>query len=243
MAVHEIYNQYIDIPDGYATYSVLLVPDYEWFNKAGIKDAYGLFSRFKKFGDIIGERHLACWFYYAFSSHGPLVDTEIVAAISSHISSPQELAAFIDRYCTREGCHISEGSYDVKRARLICSALSFEYTKGPYIAFFLKRPRLPYYETEKETSVSPTRVHVVSGSNLSKPEMVLKFGGLTIERSLHLMDELERHLLTATPKLTRLQWKQQWLRIENWCAQHGDRVVEVLRDIVVKAVAEAVQKS
>jgi hypothetical protein len=157
VGAHEIVNEYIDIPDGFSTYSILLIPDYDWFNNIGLESSYKFFNRFKAVGDLIGENNLTCWFYKEFGKYGPYVDIEVIAAIGGNIASPKEFQEFINSRI-RLNNSLGRGAYDVERARLICSALSLDYSHGPFVAFFTDRPSLPYEETVKESLINPTRV-------------------------------------------------------------------------------------
>ncbi|MBZ5493510.1 MAG: hypothetical protein LAO76_21540 [Acidobacteriia bacterium] len=230
MAKHEIYNQFMDVPEGYKTYSALLIPDYEWFNKVGLAGAYKFFNRFKRVGEIIGDDHLTFWFYHDWFGYGRLVDSEVIAAIGHHISSVEELKKFTTEHFEKGAQQASQGSYDIERARLICHGLSLSYSAGPYVAFFSKRPILPYRERTDEGVV------IKNGNTYTSPEFVLRFGGLEPDRCLELLDELEQQLLSEKFDTSQLKWKQVWFRIEQWCGKHQDLIVAVLKGVVAKSI-------
>src|SRR5262249_27618810 len=96
MARHEVFSEYLDVPYGYDTYSILLLPTYDWYKTNSLKDSNLLLRTFSRFGDIIGGRHLACWFYNTGrASYGRLVDIDMHAVIPANISTNDKLREFV----------------------------------------------------------------------------------------------------------------------------------------------------
>jgi hypothetical protein len=236
---HEVVSQIEDVPRGYETYSALLIPEYEWFNASGIAAAYNFLEHFKRIGKLLGPQHLTFWFYHSYFSHGSMVDKEVVATISGHISSQAELEAFEKEHFARGGVGEPKGSYDVGRARLICAALSLEYSNGPYLLFFTKHPHFPYY-CRGEYAGSPSEVH--NSDALAIPDRVLQFGGLSLSRSCELLDKLESALLSNPYATSGLIWKQRWLQIEEWCSANRDTLLKVLSTVITKRSPESEAK-
>jgi hypothetical protein len=142
---HEIYFRGESIPSGFETYCVLLIPSDEWFGNAGMQNAFRLFAHFKRFGEMIGPSHLACWFCRYFGGYAKGVDIDLVAALPVDVFGNEAVTEFLrkrDVIVTPEG---PSPRYDIERARLICSDLGLPYGLGPYVAFFTSPPELPYY--------------------------------------------------------------------------------------------------
>lgn len=227
---HVIVNQHEDIPTGYDTYSILLVPDEKWFGEAGIETGFRLFSQFKRFGDMIGDKHLACWFNRSFiGSYSKLTDLEFIAAIPADIVSARAVSDFIRTKCQLPEDHGSPSmQYDVARARLICTKLKISYNKGPYVAFYSKYPTLPYYEIDSDEFGSHGTV-VCNEEHHVSPACVLKFGGVRFDRALNLLDLLEQDLIRSNPGILKLQYEQLMFRIREFFHAHGETVVEVIK--------------
>jgi hypothetical protein len=224
----------MDVPDGYSTYSALLIPQYDWFEQAGVQSAYKFLTHFKKVGQLLGPEHLTFWFYYTYCSYRPQIDAEVIAAVSDHISSQEELNAFAKSHLG--GQRMAHGGYDVARARLICAALSLDYAKGPFVAFFTTRPSLPYHY-QGESSGGPGLIG--HGDNFTAPTRVLQLGGLSLTRSCQLMDELEQILLSRPLATDELRWKQIWLHIEQWCASNRDALLKVITAVVTRKLSSS----
>ncbi len=51
------------IPEGYATYTLFLIPDEAWASQARREELKNLYERFHEFGRATGPRNLAVWFW------------------------------------------------------------------------------------------------------------------------------------------------------------------------------------
>lgn len=51
------------IPEGYETYTLFLLPDEEWISNEKNAELRNLFGDYVEFGDAIGQRNLAIWFW------------------------------------------------------------------------------------------------------------------------------------------------------------------------------------
>ena len=135
---HDLIYDYQDVPTGYKTYSVLLVPDHRWFENVGFEKAFTFFQAFKSFGQILGDDHLACWFYCCFGRRSP-VDIDVIATIGGHIGSQEELAAMIaggnPGIPYRTDTTTSNGAVGLP-------SLDLEFHEGPYT--FSSRNALSY---------------------------------------------------------------------------------------------------
>lgn len=236
---HSIINEHKDVPLGYSTYSVLLIPDQGWFEKKSLATALEVFKRFKRFGEMLGDDHLAFWFYRDFFPYATAIDIEIVTAITQAFESEDELKQFVCSEIAHGKVPGQVGGYDTRRARLICAGLSLEYSKGPYIAFYTQQPLLPYY-----MNIKPENPHLPSGEKLFRPcdytvpDLVLQFGGLSIDRVYRLLDLLEQQIIRDDISVNELRWKQIWPRIEKWCKKNRKSLISVLRALVARDLRE-----
>jgi hypothetical protein len=234
MSAHEVFSQHVDVRSGFATYSVLLIPDYEWFSKTPLESAFRIFSRFADFGRVIGEDHLACWFYRTSGGYTPDLDTDVVATVHG-CSTVAELTDLVNAKCAGD-YPLPLGHYDAERARLICSALSLEYARGPFIAFFSSRPALPRWEIDSKVLMNRYRQVLAGGEEVTPPDLILRFGGLDVSRSLRLLDELERALLSDRVPGKSFRLKEIGARVEQWCQEHHDALADIVRSVVVRRV-------
>jgi hypothetical protein len=51
------------VPKGYKTYVLFLIPSTEWLDRERLEEIEKLFVHFKRFGESIGDRNAAIWFY------------------------------------------------------------------------------------------------------------------------------------------------------------------------------------
>ncbi len=233
---HAILDQNKDVPDGFRTYSLLLIPSYEWFQDIPSEHLDRLFQRFKVFGENLGKDHLAFWYYTSGrKSYGQYVDTVVTAAIVASLDTKEKVDSYINE--SFRGSSLLEGSgYDIRRARLICATYDLDFGKGPYIAFYPKKPNLPNWEHNE-----------ITGSHLfnirpTKPLYILRFGGLDLNKSLALLDELESHILAEKQTCRTLSWKQFWLKTEQWCENQSTWAVDLLKNITVTLATEAIKR-
>lgn len=146
---HEIIPESNEIPSGYDTYSILLIPEMEALNLGNTDNIYKLFLRFKAFGESIGEKHLAAWFYHA--GPGPyafLEDREIFSAVYGLVESKENLVKFVS-YETRmaeQWMQNNKITYDIIRSRHFCARCGLDLNKGPYIAFLRNIRMYPIYK-------------------------------------------------------------------------------------------------
>ena len=212
----------------------ILSPDYDWFQKIPSAQEYELFRRFKVFGENIGKDHLAFWFYTTGRmNYGPLVDTVVTAVIEASLDSKEKVHQFITDTFKGTDLGASRGGYDIRRARLLCALYDLAYGRGPYVAFYSQKPTLPSWVHD------PMGIQLVTKVVPTKPAAVLRFGGLSFERSLILLDELERHILALKQAHRELSWKQLWLRIDQWCE---GKSAAVLRRIATKVLTDAAKR-
>lgn len=231
------YCENVEIQKGYSSYSILLIPEYGWFEHKGIQFALDFFKRFSDFGNILGDKHLSCWFYRNKGvakdspSEGRGSYIELYAAISGHISSVEEVEKYVKSsslFKNPEG-----GSYDAERARLICTSYGLDYKSGPYIAFFSSYPVLPYYDIEGFFDKRISK----NIDNFTEPELIMKFGGLNLSRSIELMDELEQQILRQKIGPTKIKIKQLSLHLAQWCEEHKDSLLEIIKSVSLVSIS------
>lgn len=226
MSHHALLTENEDLPDGYDTYSLLLIPDWKWIHKAGEDRYYDLFKHFKMFGDAIGPRHLAAWLYNAqWGSYQKLVDLEAYSVIYGSVASRADADKLGLGNKFDPARHIESG-YDVIRAKYFCARCGLDFNSGPYIAFFEKKPCIPIVlhgfrhpngELPKE---DPT-----------KPAFLIQFAGMSYKNVLSLLNDMEYQLIRDDLDTRKLQMGQLSLRIEHVCVKVGRVIGKTLRFI------------
>lgn len=228
---HEVVRIDEDLPDGYESYSLLLVPDQEWLGRVPVLEVYSLFNRFKQFGQAIGPRHLAAWFYAAtMHGFGKHLDVAVFSAIHNLVSSPKELE---EQVVARSGLPPNRnldgtaGGYDILRAKQLCAALDLSFNKGPYVAFFTQKPDLPSGHHQWLTPGPRRRFRP-----RVRPSFLLCLGGLRFHDALSILNTLEKQLLSAEPQIMEPTLQQIGLRLAHIIRQLPARfsgVIEVIK--------------
>lgn len=229
MTRHEVIYQHQDLPTGYESYSILLIPDSAWFSTIPPTRAYDLFFRFKQFGEAIGSRHLAAWLYKdSLSMRG--YDLDIFAAISAPARSEDDVRRVLsDVPALREHVTRLHGRYDVIRAKYFCALYKLPFGAGPYIGFFEQRPVLPILCRKYSGSTGEPEPKTAT-----KPAFLLKFGGLAFEDMLALLNQLEYGLVRGHSRAGLLKLQQVALRIEGLCKRltgTAKASVDLIKDV------------
>lgn len=229
MTYHETISERQDLPEGYESYSLLLIPDERWFEESSESRSFKVFGRFKSFGDSVGPNHLSAWFCYAFvGSYSRGLDLEVRGAVFEVVANSEGAGAILaSRSVKIVKGHKLWASYDVRRAKHICASLGLGFNSGPYIAFFDQRPTLPVGpNTKGEFDCGKERP--------SKPTLVLKFNGMNLDDVLSAINELEFELLRGDVRANRLRATQLRKRLSNACknvALKIGRTVKLLKDV------------
>jgi hypothetical protein len=214
MTSFEVIHEDQALPLGFATYSLLLIPDGAWPERVGAERMFELARRFKSFGEALGARHLASWPYHGLQqSHLKQMDYEVCALIYGFVKTQEELENFVaNRSDQLRAKKYLSGEYDMVRARHLCALYDLSFDKGPYIAFFRERPYVPttwsrsFYGRYPQNSSTP-----------SKPSFVIQFGGADFPTAVSLLNALELELISGRERIARLRFSQLCLSLADVC--------------------------
>ncbi|HEX5719275.1 MAG TPA: hypothetical protein VF179_24145 [Thermoanaerobaculia bacterium] len=218
MTYFEVIHETQSLPSGFDSYSLLLFPDRAWPEQAGADTLFELASRFKAFGDSLGPTHLASWPYHGIQTgHQPRMDYEVCSLVYGFTTSQEELENFVaERSRELRTKRNLWGEYHLERARLLCALYDLSFTRGPYIAFFSKRPHVPtvwsrsLYGWYPEDTMAP-----------SIPDFVIRFGGVEFTEAVTLLNALELELLSGRRRITKLKAFQAGMLLTQACKRIG----------------------
>jgi hypothetical protein len=246
-----VYNRDMEVQKGYDTYSVLLVPEYDWGNiwlprKDGnrvLKNRKLLLKAFSRFGDIIGKKHLACWFYSSGRlGHGYefCVDLDVTAVLPAKASTEAQIKKVLARGDIRPQGELNT-SIDFKRSRLICAMLGLPYSGSPYVAFFDSYPAMPAVIVDHNTS-DPARALWPTYEAITQPKLVLSMKGLSLDGFTELLDQLEQQILREDIKTDLIRWQRFSILLREWCKSNRKGVVRILDKFAAIAARKALEK-
>jgi hypothetical protein len=249
MPQHVIMHYIQDLPDGYDSYSLLLIPHWQWLKKAGIHQSFNLFSHFTQFGKDFDTKHLAVWFYKGFiGSYENRSDLEVLSAIYGRRGSDEDIRKFVieqEPRIKRKGeqeqrdyVQLMTGYYDVDRARYFCACYRLDFKGGPYIAFFKEKPVVPSVIKVTGSSPGMAGYRIPEEGRATKPVYVLKFGGLGVDRVQATLNEIENELFLAKPILGRLTLRVVGEYISDYCQQNSHKIGKTIK--FIKDVEQAV---
>jgi hypothetical protein len=236
----EVVPETLPIPNGYETYSLLLLPDYDWLRS--VEDPALLLDKFSRFGDIIGKQHLACWFYTSGrlgSGHELGVDLHLYAVLPAKVSTENELKKVLAKKRVKQRGKLPVG-VDVKRCRLICAMLGLPYSNSPYIAFFDQYPTLPELMVDHHASLRDP--YYVSHDAITRPKVVLSMGSLSINGFIELMDTLEQQILREDIRSDSIRWQRFLIALKQWCDSNRKGIVRLVEKFATISAREALKK-
>jgi hypothetical protein len=216
MTSFEVIHEDQSLPLGFATYSLLLIPDGAWPERVGAERMFELARRFKAFGEALGGYHLAAWPYHGLQqSHLKQMDYEVCALIYGFVKTQEELEHFVaSRSDQLRAKKDLSGEYDTVRARHLCALYDLSFDKGPYIAFFRERPYVPATWSRSFYGQYPQ-----NSSKPSKPDFVIQFGGADFLTAVSLLNALELELISGRERINRLKFSQLRLALMDACRQ------------------------
>ena len=198
-----------DIPENFKTYSILLIPDKNWLDKIPNDDLLKIFNRFKEFGDIIGKDHAAAWLYTGFDGGGDVSEHFIRhfhIYITYTIEAYRDIIPIIKSNSAISNIDdISNSMYDFLRAKYFCALVNLNFNKGPYVAFFDKKPNLPIVFRDYNTG----SFKVDNVNNLVKPSFVIQFEGLNVDEFIAAINTLEFEILRSKEDMKQLRFRQR----------------------------------
>jgi hypothetical protein len=235
MSHHALITDNQQLPGGYDTYSLLLIPDWKWLKNVGEERSYELFKHFKMFGDAVGPHHLAALLYNVYwGSYEKYVDKEAFSIIHGTVSSKSDaIKLALEGSFDPERINIARGGYDVIRAKYFCASYGLNFNDGPYIAFFEQKPDLPtvFYGPRHP---EPT----VSSENPTKPSFLIQFNGISFEHVLTLLNEMEYEIIRGDVDMRKLKASQFSLQLEFISKKIGKSIGKTIR--VIKDVKDIV---
>lgn len=184
----DIINETENIPDGFDSYTLLLIPEPEWLEREDSKiNIKKLFQRFHAFGTSIGERNLSLWFYSTY--HYP--DTHTRINIKAVVTGPEITYSQLIKKEKLEHYDGALMSYDFGRARSYCDRYHLNYNKGPYIVYTEDHP-----------------------DSISKPEIILQLNGIATDQFIIILNKLEQSVRSGEKKPMRLRAALLYERIK-----------------------------
>ena len=232
---HEVITETQEIPGGFESYSLLLIPDVRWLNNIGGQSTIDLFRRFQKFGETIGPHHLSAWLYVGGGFYGidkDTVDVEVHSAVQGLLSSPKEADNYVlNGISYGKEVNAFHGGYDVMRAKYFCAYYGLNFNAGPYIAYFKDKPVVPFVYTELYRG----RIRI-SEEQATKPSFLIRFGGMTLDDVISVLNDLEYEIIRGDPNVRVLELHQFARRLGHACQSVGDKLGKTVE--IIKGVKE-----
>jgi hypothetical protein len=233
MTHFEVLHENQGFPSGFDSYSLLLVPDKSWPVQVGAEKMFEIACRFKGFGNALGSKHLAAWPYHGFQmGHSKMMDYEVCSLVFSFVGSQEDLQGFIAKQSRLLSVEKRlDGGYHLERARQLCALYNLNLNKGPYVAFFEKRPHVPTTWSRHNAWPDPE-----DSSAPSQPDFVLQLGGHSYDDAVYLLNSLEFELLKGSRRFTNLRFTQIRMTLTDICKRSLSGVKASLE--IVKAVKD-----
>jgi hypothetical protein len=100
------------ITPGYETYSLFLLTNLEWHSELDNEGLRRVYETYRLFGDLIGPKHLAVWFW-------------------------QQLP---DKYDGKTRTHVTKENIDVRRSADFAGAYGLRVSEGPHVVLLRMHP-------------------------------------------------------------------------------------------------------
>ena len=105
-------SHYSSIMPDYETYSLFLLTNLEWHRELDNEGLLRLYETYRLFGDLIGPKHLAVWFWRQLP----------------------------DKYDGKTRTHVTKENIDVPRSAGFARAYGLSVNKGPYVVLLRMHP-------------------------------------------------------------------------------------------------------